>query len=359
MYPSPFSSNVPVPFFKPDPFFATDPAFPDIFQHLRSNQVTTTTNFDVIIPTLNEEGFIVQCIKSIRDQCGETTHIVVVDNGSKDRTVALATELGVEVIETSGQTIAGQRNLGAANSKGNLLAFLDADCTVLPGWSQAAMETFQDQTVVAAGAVPELPQVNTTWVQRTWEFMKRRKHQRSTETTWLPSANLWIRKSAFDQVSGFNEEFESCEDADIGYRLSKIGRLVHNPQIRIEHHREPRTIRQFFHKEVWHGKNSYDGITQGRITMSELPSLLAPIWMFVGTVVLLIGFAVWLSNGNRLTFWSGLLAAAALPLAYALRAIVNKGNAQLFPQVLFMYVIYFAARMVAFLNWGLRKAIKA
>ena len=313
--------------------------------------------FSVVIPTLNEEQFIGRCIQSIHEHCGRDTEIIVVDNGSIDNTIGIAAKLGTQVVQADGSSIAAQRNLGAQYSTGAILAFLDADCTVLTGWHAAALRNFEDQNVVAAGAIAELPKVNTTWVQRTWEFMNRRRSTEPTSTSWLPSANLWIRTSAFRQVDGFDESFESCEDADIGYRLSKTGKIIHDNAIRIEHHRDPRSVRQFFRKEVWHGKNSFDGFASGRITLNELPSLCSPVWLLASLIVA-CGGLVWFAFSRKTTMLAaGLIAASVPPLAYALRSLITKGNVSMFPQVLFLYTVYFSARMVAMAKWARSRVI--
>jgi glycosyltransferase involved in cell wall biosynthesis len=86
--------------------------------------MTTPIKLTIGILTLNEEKRIANCIKSAKfaDQ------IVVVDNGSKDRTREIAAELGAEVYEyPDWQGFAVQRNRVLQHVKGEYVFFLDAD----------------------------------------------------------------------------------------------------------------------------------------------------------------------------------------------------------------------------------------
>ncbi|PWN05748.1 hypothetical protein DDZ15_13380 [Rhodohalobacter mucosus] len=82
----------------------------------------------VIIPVINEEkqiGFLIDHIK--RAEGGSVCEMIVVDGGSRDRTVQVAEERGAIVITAKKRGRARQMNEGAAAAKGELLYFLHAD----------------------------------------------------------------------------------------------------------------------------------------------------------------------------------------------------------------------------------------
>lgn len=311
--------------------------------------------FTVVIPTRNEEKFILQCLHSVRNDCGDRIpDIIVVDNGSTDRTHILASEFGAHVIDCSG-TIACQRNAGARLAETDIIVFLDADCTVRKGWAEHALAWFAKADVVAAGAKPDPPDEASTWIQSTWCFIKRSMKDEPANVNWISSCNLWVCKSAFDKCNGFNEKFETCEDVDLGYRMSKHGRLVSDPQISVIHHREPATLRNFFNKEVWHGKNSYDGIANGRFRMHELPSLIAPLLFGMALILSLLSFlSVGLYDSSRLGLIA-LIIACLVPIIFSCRVHLGKGSWYRLPAVLTLYFFYFLARFTAFLKWMVRK----
>ena len=312
------------------------------------------TKVSVVIPTLNEAKHLPHCLQSLRSHGAHSIHeILVVDAGSADGTVAIAEAAGAIVLAKRNSTIAGQRNAGVEVAASELIAFLDADCTIEAGWAENAIRHFRDPAVVSVGAPPNIPDGDTTWVQKAWCFLKRKPNAVQRDVSWLASANVWVRKSSFEQVGGFDETFETCEDADLGFRLKDLGRIISDPRIRVQHHREPRTLSDFYKKEVWHGKNSYDGVINGRITPAELPSLITPI-LFVGSVmVVLVGILCW-NAGGLWAVLGGIAGIALAPAVYTLRAVIRKGNWLRFPQFLLVYFVYFAARADALVRWMMR-----
>ncbi len=106
--------------------------------------------FSFIIPALNEEGLIADCINSIKPQIGRQDEIIVVDNGSKDRTAEIAKKLGCKVVKEEKRGISHARNKGARVAKGDILCFVDADGILSRNWLKEAQRAFSDQKLQAA-----------------------------------------------------------------------------------------------------------------------------------------------------------------------------------------------------------------
>ncbi len=222
------------------------------------------------------------------------------------------------------------------------------------GWAKEATRHFLDKTVVAVGPPPGIPASGTTWIQRAWSFLNRKAATEPVDVSWIASANLWVRKTSFDQIGGFDESLETCEDADLGYRLHERGRLVSDPQVYVAHHREPRTLREFYKKEVWHGKNSFSGIARGRFSLAELPSLLVPLQFGASIAVVLAGIFLTGYAAGKWLLLLGLTGVVAAPVLYTLR-MCAKGNWQKSPQYLLIYFVYFLARLDSLLRWLYRQ----
>lgn len=304
----------------------------------------------VIIPCLNEAAYIEPCIRSVQSDVvtGDEVEIIVVDAGSADGTVAIAHSCGVRVLDVQRSTIAAQRNAGATAAQGDVLAFLDSDCTVAEGWVRAGLSIFKDPEVVGGGSPPDVPIEGTTWVQRGWSFLKRKRRPHRMLVHWIPSANVWVRRSAFDQIGGFNDRLETCEDADLGFRISEKGLIISDPNIRVYHHREPHNLHHFFKKEVWHGKNSYSGLMKGRMTVAEIPSLVAPFYFGFSILTMCLTLSLVAAGSIPVVYAiASTILLLSLPLAYTVRAIVSKGNAHHLLRYLLIYFVYFLARFVA------------
>jgi glycosyltransferase involved in cell wall biosynthesis len=105
--------------------------------------------FSFIIPALNEEAWIGACIRSIQAQPAPVHEIIVVDNGCADRTAEIARQLGCAVVREERPGLSHARNRGAEAAGGDILCFIDADCTLSRGWLRAARRGFARPSVGA------------------------------------------------------------------------------------------------------------------------------------------------------------------------------------------------------------------
>jgi GT2 family glycosyltransferase len=213
--------------------------------------------------------------------------VIVTDNGSIDSTVKIATEFGARVLHEPTCRVSGLRNRGAELSVGSILAFLDSDCSVEKDWLKKGMRYYNSRGVCAWGS-PTVPPANATWVQDTW-FLIRKKPSRVQDVDWLESMNLFVRKSDFVAVGGFDETLETCEDVDLCYRLRERGRIISDVDIKAIHYGEASTIREFTRKEIWRGASNFRGAFRHGFSLQEIPSLFIPIYygIFLPAILLL------------------------------------------------------------------------
>jgi glycosyltransferase involved in cell wall biosynthesis len=130
----------------------------------------------VIIPALNEEKYIGNCISSLyhieRDDLD--MEIILVDNGSTDRTFEIAEKLGAKTYIVKDVRIAGLRNYGVRQSTGDILAFVDADCVVGRDWLIQSIKTMDREEADAVGSHHIVPE-DSGWIGRTSELLDKRK----------------------------------------------------------------------------------------------------------------------------------------------------------------------------------------
>ena len=82
----------------------------------------------IIIPAFNEERWLPATLRGLRGlEAAASREIIVVDNGSTDRTRDLAREAGATVLVVPGVSVGALRNAGVRLATGDVLAFLDAD----------------------------------------------------------------------------------------------------------------------------------------------------------------------------------------------------------------------------------------
>lgn len=312
-------------------------------------------DFSVIIPAKNEERNIANCLDSINqiDYARDKFEVIVVDNGSSDRTVEVATDKGARVFVQPELTISGLRNFGARQAKGKILAFLDADCTVAMDWLTEAARYLEDQSVACFGAPPTVPE-NATWVQKSW-LNVRKKEQQVTPVEWLESMNMFIPEGVFSEIGGFDEGLVTCEDYDLSIRLHKHGQILADQRIVAVHHGEAADLGHFFRKEHWRATSNRARLLEGTFKLAELPSLLVPpvycllAFLFVVFLVLFGFFDRGNLNGTVLFF----LLIWQLPiLLLAFRKLRGPFSLIAVGQLFALLNVYFLARGLAVFRKG-------
>ena len=238
-----------------------------------------------VIPVKNDATRLRRCLGSIgRSQAADRSEILVIDNGSTDDSVAVARAAGAHVIVVPEGRVAQLRNEGSAAARGDLLAFVDADHELGPGWLSAAVETMQPRDVGAAGALYLAPP-DGTWVQRMYGALRGRTVGQS-EARWLGSGNLVVRRSAFEALGGFDVTLESCEDVDFCERLRAAGwRLLADERLVSIHHGDPASLIKLFRAERWRGRDNLRIMMRHGLTPRDVPSVLAPIVIASSAVV--------------------------------------------------------------------------
>jgi GT2 family glycosyltransferase len=264
-----------------------------------------------IVPVKNDARRLARCLASIAANAGADRETIVVDNGSTDDSPAVARAAGARVLVVADRRVSGLRNEAAAAAQGELLAFVDADHELASSWLTAAVDAMQPAEVGAAGALYLAP-ADGTWVQQTYGALRGRTAGRS-DTRWLGSGNLIVRRAAFQTLGGFDETLESCEDVDFCQRLRDAGwRLVADERLISIHHGDPSTLGRLFRAERWRGRDNLRVTFRTRVTPRDLPSIVSPILVALAVPAMLAGIlAAPLTGGRSLT----LAAASALLVA--------------------------------------------
>lgn len=297
----------------------------------------------IVIPAKNEEVNITKCLDSVlfNDYPKECYEVIVMDNGSSDRTVQISKQSGAKVFVYPEMTISGLRNEGVKKAKGNIIAFLDADCIVSVNWLRAAVANFGNEQIIACGNIPTVIK-NATWVQKTWEFNVTNDKERAL-VGWLSSMNIFVKKDVFLKVKGFDESLVTCEDVDLCYRLRHYGEILSDKKIEVTHLGEPKNLREFFHKERWRGQDNFSGIFKHGIVLGEIPTLIMPIY-----ITILFGFGAFSVLSCKIILLLFSVLSFIIPaFVLAIKKSLAKKEFKYFFKLIFLYLIFFVARTLA------------
>ena len=283
-------------------------------------------HISVIVPVRDDATRLRRCLQSIRSStpANGTTEIIVADNGSKDDSPRVASDAGARVLVLPDLRVSALRNSAAKAASGDVLAFVDADHELDPGWMAAAADSLREPTVAAAGALYVDPP-GGTWVQQTYGALRGRTKGRH-DTDWLGSGNMLVRKDAFEKVAGFDVSLEACEDVDLCRRLRSAGfRIVGDERLRSIHHGDPATLRALFRAERWRGRDNVRVSLRGPLRLRDLPSLVMPMLMLASLIAVISAPAIAaVSGAGGLTLAvAGAVVIAALAAARAARIIRN------------------------------------
>ncbi|MDH5611269.1 MAG: glycosyltransferase [Gammaproteobacteria bacterium] len=207
-----------------------------------------------IIPAYNEEARIKTTIEEILKSIPEgfDAEIIVVDHGSQDKTREIVSEMSVPVMLHPGGTIASLRNFGVKHAVGDILVFVDADVLLTESWMHRFQEiapSLASGKQILTGSWVSVP-VNPNWIEKNWF-----KPLQKGSNTHINSGHMIISKKLFDKIGGFNEELETGEDFEISMRAKSFGLdIVDDVQLVAVHEGYPQNIKEFFLRELWHGK---------------------------------------------------------------------------------------------------------
>ena len=209
-------------------------------------ETQTIPAISIIIPVKNRPQDIRECLMSLAslDYPRDKVEIIVVNDGSTDSTVKMIQTFDIKAIHLP-QSIGASacRNLAAREANGDLLGFTDSDCVPHPHWLRELSPYFNDEKVgIVGGYVSNF--YSRSSLDR-YEAVKSslnmgpypiKVENGNSSTAYVPSCNLIIRKKAFCEADGFQEDLNVGEDVDLCWRTRKLGyHLLYVPEGEVKH----------------------------------------------------------------------------------------------------------------------------
>ena len=209
----------------------------------------------IVVPVYNRAHEIGSCLESLLhlDYPAWRREIIVVDDASRDHTVSVVRGYDVRLIiqpKNMGQSAA--RNAGVQAAKGEIVAFIDSDCTADPNWLRELLPYFHDPRLALVGGYVDTPRGTSRLdlyeaAHSPLNMGTKRVIGKGEDSVfYVPTCNMLLRKEMYIQTGGLDERLRVGEDVDFCWKLMSMGhRLMYTPEGRVKHKHRNRLLENF------------------------------------------------------------------------------------------------------------------
>lgn len=208
--------------------------------------------FSLVIPAYNEALLLPRLLDTVELARGryhggaDAIQVIVADNASTDDTASIAGARGCEVVSVEKRVIAASRNGGARAARGEVVCFIDADCTIHPQTFNAIDEAMARPEVIG-GATGVRPERWSAGLVATWlVFLP------GVLATGMDAGVVFCRRSDFEALGGYDESLDYAEDVMFLWALRRLGRRRGQRLARLAGVQAVTSTRKFDRHGDWH-----------------------------------------------------------------------------------------------------------
>jgi glycosyltransferase involved in cell wall biosynthesis len=221
--------------------------------------------FSVVIPTCGRESLLA-CLRGLANQSYADFEVVAVDDGSPQPVASMAgiREIPVElrILRQENAGPAAARNAGAAEARGEFLAFTDDDCIPDPGWLAALARELEAHPDALCGSLTYNGLGDCHWActsQLIIDLVYAHFNRYPENAYFLTSNNFACRRSLYLGMGGFDSSFSKAgaEDRDFCDRWRMTGRRIRLIEQRLLKHRHNQSLRKFLDIHYRYGRGAY------------------------------------------------------------------------------------------------------
>ena len=211
----------------------------------------------VIVASFNAIDTIERCLSALADQdCDEPFEVVVIDSSTDGTAETVRQRFPAVALHTFAERkYPGEaRNLGAARSEGEILAFTDADCVPDRRWVREILDSHRRPDPVIGGTIDNAnPESYVGWAYFFCELNQWMPGTPGGPMVDIPTGNLSVKRWAFEKYGPFLEGTYSSDTA-FNWRIAADGhRPLFVPAIRVCH-TNVTDLADYLRRKVFHGR---------------------------------------------------------------------------------------------------------
>jgi glycosyltransferase involved in cell wall biosynthesis len=211
----------------------------------------------VVVCTHNGERTLGQCLERAGELAYPDFELIVVDDGSSDGSADIALARGATLVQTEHGGLSFARNAGVARATGEIVAFLDDDAYPDSDWLRYVAASLRPNAHAGTGG-PNIPPDDDGWIAECVAAAPGGPIHvliSDREAEHVPGCNMAFRKSALEEIGGFDERFRVAgDDVDICWRLQESGRSLGFSAGAVVMHRRRDTVWRYLKQQYGYGK---------------------------------------------------------------------------------------------------------
>jgi GT2 family glycosyltransferase len=211
----------------------------------------------VVVCSYNGSRIIRDCLEGLQKLEYPNFEVIVVDDGSKDTTAAIAHEYNFRVISTEQRGLSHARNTGMKAATGEIIAYLDDDAYPDPHWLTYLAATFLNTTCAGVGGPNIAPPGDGLIADCVANAPGGPVHVllSDQEAEHIPGCNMAFGKACLEAIGGFDPQYRVAgDDVDVCWRLRQRGwTLGFNPAAMVWHHCR-NSVRAYWKQQYGYGK---------------------------------------------------------------------------------------------------------
>jgi len=285
----------------------------------------------VVIPTFNEERYIVRCLESLLKQSYKYFEIIIVDDGSTDTTTELlGLYSNIRIYEQDHQGPGAARNLGAKKANGKILILVDADMEFHKDFIKNLIKPIKGKVIGTFHSKELVANIDNIWA-RCWSIDRMPNPPKYCGVFRAVLKKEFLKSGGFDSSKGYFDD-----------DLSKLG-LALRADGAILSHNNPETLGEVFRHSAWVGNS----LNRTYIISHLKRYISSVILMFIAFLLALFSF-IFLIKEKRLLFLSLNIMIPYLTIVYMIT--IKRVIEEKYPKYLIFMPIFLTVKFAGYVR---------